>query len=97
MTTRARPGDRQAGTQKRIRGTPRRLFVQDLSQLKGLYRQWGTFLSTAVLQVFGTQDHDTAKYVSDALRAGTIKVDSESRSVSRRGAETSAVSDIITG
>ncbi|MFC1609703.1 type IV secretory system conjugative DNA transfer family protein [Myxococcota bacterium] len=66
------------------------LFVQDLSQLKGLYRQWGTFLSNAVLQVFGTQDHDTAKYVSDALGAGTIKVDSESRSVSRRGAETSA-------
>ena len=56
------------------------LFVQDLSQLKAVYSKWETFLSNSVLQVFGTQDVFTAKYISDALGKSTIEYATETTS-----------------
>jgi len=43
------------------------LFVQDLSQLKGVYPKWQTFLANTAKQFFGTADLDTARYISNAL------------------------------
>jgi len=44
------------------------LIVQDLSQLRGTYRdKWGTFFSNSVSQFFGTADYNTAQYLSDSL------------------------------
>lgn len=43
------------------------LFIQDLSQLKGVYPKWQTFLANSTKQFFGTADLDTAKYVSEML------------------------------
>lgn len=48
------------------------LFVQDLSQLKGVYKKWQTFLANSARQYFGTTDYDTAKYISDSLGKETI-------------------------
>ena len=43
------------------------LFAQDLSQLKGVYPKWQTFLANTAKQFFGTADLDTARYISNAL------------------------------
>src|SRR5204863_1996840 len=49
-------------------------ILQDVHQLRALYdRRAGTFLSNAgVLQVFGVNDHDTARLVSDLLGQETV-------------------------
>ncbi|MCH5146355.1 type IV secretory system conjugative DNA transfer family protein [Desulfovibrio sp. UIB00] len=59
------------------------LFVQDLSQLKGVYKKWQTFLANSARQFFGTTDYDTAKYISDSLGKQTIVYStvSESRNI----------------
>lgn len=63
------------------------LIVQDLSQLRSTYGEtWPTFLANAdVLQAFGTNDWDTAEYLSKMTGDATIVVESqnESRGVSR--------------
>lgn len=63
------------------------LIVQDLSQLRSTYGEaWQTFLANAaVLQAFGTNDWDTAEYVSKMTGDSTIIVesDNESRGLSR--------------
>jgi type IV secretion system protein VirD4 len=48
-------------------------ILQDVHQLRATYGQRaGTFLSNAgVLQVFGVNDHDSARFVSDLLGQGT--------------------------
>lgn len=56
------------------------LFVQDLSQLKGVYKKWQTFLANSARQFFGTTDYDTAKYVSDSLGKQTIVYSTTSQS-----------------
>jgi type IV secretion system protein VirD4 len=66
------------------------LVVQDLSQLRSAYGDaaWPTFLANAdVLQAFGTNDWDTAEYLSKMTGEATIRVASEnaSRGVSRGG------------
>lgn len=43
------------------------VYVQDLSQLKGIYAKWQTFLANSTRLFFGCADFDTAKYVSDSL------------------------------
>ena len=50
------------------------LFLQDLSQLKSLYEQsYATFISnSSVFQIFGTNDYETAKYISDSIGQTTI-------------------------
>jgi type IV secretion system protein VirD4 len=66
------------------------LFVQDLSQLKALYKErWETFEgNVAVLQAFGTNDLFTAEHLSKRLGEATVLVSSENASagVSRQGA-----------
>src|SRR3546814_15366939 len=49
-------------------------ILQDVHQLRALYeRRAGTFLSNAgVLQIFGVNDHDSAKLVSDLLGQETL-------------------------
>ncbi|MEY9199429.1 type IV secretion system protein VirD4 [Sinorhizobium fredii] len=49
-------------------------ILQDVHQLRATYRQRaGTFLSNAgVLQVFGVNDHDSARLVSDLLGQETV-------------------------
>ncbi len=63
------------------------VIVQDLSQLRSTYGDtWPTFLANAdVLQAFGTNDWDTAEYLSKMTGEATIFVRSEnqSRGVSR--------------
>lgn len=63
------------------------LIVQDLSQLRSIYGEaWSTFLANAdVLQAFGTNDWETADYLSKMTGEATILVTSEneSRGVSR--------------
>jgi type IV secretory pathway TraG/TraD family ATPase VirD4 len=56
------------------------LLVQDLSQLQAVYPKWRTFLANSVLQAFGAQDLQTARYISETLGTQTIRVRSESRS-----------------
>lgn len=58
------------------------LFVQDFSQLKAVYAErWSTFVANAdVLQTFGTNDWDTAEYVSKMTGDATVLTDSENRS-----------------
>lgn len=48
------------------------VFLQDLSQLK-VYPKWQTFLANSAKTFYGTDDYDTAKYVSDSLGQGTIE------------------------
>jgi type IV secretion system protein VirD4 len=55
------------------------IFVQDLSQLKGVYPKWQTFLANSAKQFFGTADFDTAKYISDSLGQETISFETASR------------------
>ena len=53
-------------------------FIQDLSQLKALYKKWETFISNCAVRVaFGTNDFDTAKVLSDMLGNTTIRVTSQ--------------------
>ena len=63
------------------------LIVQDLSQLRSTYGEaWSTFLANAdVLQAFGTNDWDTAEYLSKMTGDQTLFVESanQSRGVSR--------------
>jgi hypothetical protein len=58
-------------------------FCQDVHQLRALYAQRaGTFLSNAgVLQVFGVNDHDSAKLVSDLLGQETVVFETMSRAL----------------
>lgn len=60
-------------------------FLQDLSQLKGTYpERWGTFLANAdVLQAFGTNDFDTARYLSDLTGEATVFTETASQNLSR--------------
>jgi len=55
-------------------------FLQDLSQLKAVYPKWQTFLANSAQQYFGTNDFDTAKYISDMLGQSTIQFSTEGRS-----------------
>jgi len=50
-------------------------FIQDLSQLRGVYQKWQTFLANSARQFFGCADFDTAKYISDSLGSFTETVD----------------------
>ena len=63
------------------------LIVQDLSQLRSTYGEaWSTFLANAdVLQAFGTNDWETAEYLSKMTGDQTLFVESanQSRGVSR--------------
>ncbi len=58
-------------------------ILQDIHQLRALYgRRAGTFLSNAgVLQVFGVNDHDSAKLVSDLLGQETVVFETMSRAI----------------
>src|SRR3546814_767872 len=58
-------------------------ILQDVHQLRALYeRRAGTFLSNAgVLQIFGVNDHDSAKLVSDLLGQETVVFESMSRAI----------------
>ncbi len=49
------------------------VFIQDLSQLKGVYPKWQTFLANSAKTFYGTDDYDTAKYISDSLGQSTIE------------------------
>lgn len=53
------------------------VFIQDLSQLKGTYPKWQTFLANSAKSFYGTDDYDTAKYVSDSLGQGTIEFETQ--------------------
>ena len=68
-------------------------IIQDLSQLRELYRErWSSFIANAgVVQVFGVNDPATAELVSRMLGARTVAVRSEQRQ-SRRQSEDSGVS-----
>jgi type IV secretion system protein VirD4 len=63
------------------------LIVQDLSQLRSTYGDtWPTFLANAdVLQAFGTNDWDTAEYLSKMTGEATIfvRTQNQSRGLSR--------------
>lgn len=58
-------------------------ILQDIHQLKATYGpRAGTFLSNAgVLQIFGVNDHDTARLVSDLLGNETIQFQTMSRAL----------------
>jgi type IV secretion system protein VirD4 len=58
------------------------LVLQDLSQLRTTYGDaWPTFLANAdLLQAFGTNDWDTAEYLSKMTGEATIRVATENRS-----------------
>lgn len=58
------------------------LLVQDLAQLKGMYpEKWQSFLANSdVFQAFGTNDWDTAEYLSKMTGETTIHVESENQS-----------------
>jgi hypothetical protein len=51
--------------------------LQDLSQLKGVYPRWQTFMANSAKVFFGTDDYDTAKYVSDSLGQATIEYETQ--------------------
>lgn len=55
------------------------VFIQDLSQLKGTYPKWQTFLANSAKVFFGTDDYDTAKYVSDSLGQTTVEYETHNR------------------
>lgn len=58
-------------------------ILQDIHQLRAIYGQRaGTFLSNAgVLQVFGVNDHDSARLVSDLLGQETVVFQAMSRAL----------------
>lgn len=50
------------------------LFVQDLSQLKDAYDdKWQTFMANSAKQFFGTDDFDTAEYITKTLGKATVE------------------------
>jgi len=49
------------------------IYLQDLSQLKGVYNKWQSFLANACKVFYGTSDFDTAKYISDSLGKRTLE------------------------
>lgn len=53
------------------------VFLQDLSQLKGVYPRWQTFMANSAKVFFGTDDYDTAKYISDSLGQTTIEYETQ--------------------
>jgi type IV secretory pathway TraG/TraD family ATPase VirD4 len=59
------------------------VFIQDLSQLKGVYPKWQTFLANSAKTFYGTDDYDTAKYVSDSLGQGTIEYETHNEGKNR--------------
>lgn len=61
------------------------LILQDIHQLKATYGQRaGTFLSNAgVFQVFGVNDHDSARLVSELLGQETVVFQTMSRMINR--------------
>lgn len=59
------------------------VFLQDLSQLKGVYPRWQTFLANSAKTFFGTDDYDTAKYISDSLGQTTIDYQTNSAGSNR--------------
>ena len=58
-------------------------ILQDIHQLRATYgKRAGTFLSnTALLQVFGVNDHDSARHISDLLGQQTIIFETKNRSL----------------
>ncbi|TCL62514.1 type IV secretory system conjugative DNA transfer VirD4/TraG family protein [Rhizobium sp. BK251] len=58
-------------------------IIQDIHQLRATYGQRaGTFLSNAgVLQVFGVNDHDSARLVSNLLGQGTVVFQTAARAL----------------
>ncbi|WP_032993922.1 type IV secretory system conjugative DNA transfer family protein, partial [Rhizobium leguminosarum] len=58
-------------------------IIQDIHQLRATYGQRaGTFLSNAgVLQVFGVNDHDSARLVSDLLGQETVVFNTAARAL----------------
>ena len=58
------------------------LVIQDLAQLRSTYPEsWQTFLANVdVLQAFGTNDWDTAEYLSKMTGEATVAVVSDNRS-----------------
>jgi type IV secretion system protein VirD4 len=64
------------------------VFIQDLSQLKGVYPKWQTFLANSAKSFFGTDDYDTAKYISDSLGKATIEFETENKGKSSGGSNT---------
>jgi len=60
-------------------------ILQDLHQLRSLYgKRADTFMANAsVLQVFGVNDHETARLVSDLLGQETVVFETDSASTSR--------------
>jgi type IV secretion system protein VirD4 len=58
------------------------LLAQDLSQLRALYPvTWSSFVANAgVVQAFGTNDVETATYLSTMLGTATVRVHTHSRS-----------------
>jgi len=59
------------------------VFIQDLSQLKGVYPKWQTFLANSAKTFYGTDDYDTAKYISDSLGKATIEFETENEGGNR--------------
>lgn len=53
------------------------VFLQDLSQLKSAYPKWQTFLANSAKTFYGTDDYDTAKYVSDTLGKSTVEFETQ--------------------
>lgn len=73
-------------------------ILQDVHQLRDTYGQRaGTFLSNAaVLQVFGTNDHESARMVSDLLGQATVSFQTMSRALDAQGSGVS-LSEHLTG
>ena len=72
------------------------LLVQDLSQLQAVYRLSSSFLSNTTMQFFGTQDIETARYISAMLGQGTIEIQSFSNSTSHSDYNNSSSSQSTT-
>lgn len=61
------------------------IFVQDISQLKGVYKKWQTFTANTAKVFFGTADVDTAKYISESLGKLTISYNTKGSSTGYSG------------
>jgi type IV secretion system protein VirD4 len=59
------------------------MLAQDLAQLRALYpTAWSTFVANAgVVQAFGTNDVETATYLSEMLGTTTVRTTAASHSV----------------
>jgi type IV secretion system protein VirD4 len=59
-------------------------FLQDLGQLRRLYRDWESFVANSdVVQAFGTTDQFTAEYLSKMAGTATVFHQSQSSGRSR--------------